>query len=419
MVPTAFWAQLAPIALLPSVISAACTLPKTSISATSTTPPGPSGTSFPTQAPQSWVHPGVFVSGPQLDFVASQVRASGEPYTEAFNAMLADPLASPCRTAKPFATVECGPTSTPNIGCYDEREDSMAAYMNAIAWWVTKSKHYADKAISYMDAWSSTIKAHTNSNAPLQAAWSAANWVRVAEIIKSADVGWSTKGIQDFETMLRDVYLPLMIGGNAKENGNWELVMMEASLGAAVFLEDRALYERALSTFAARVPAYIYLTSDGPLPVPGRDIENTRDAIVKYWNNQTTFPVDGITQETCRDFAHTSYGISSISHVAETVRIQGTDLWASTSLGMRIHAALELHSPFQTGSKIPDWLCNGNITRSFDPVVEPPFNALSFRLGMSLPNTEKLVLQQRPAPIGEAEPLFIGWETVTNAQNPY
>ena len=81
--------------------------------------------------------------------------------------------------------------------------------------------------------------------------------------------------------------------------------MMEASIGIAVFLEDAPTYQKAMSTFAARVPAYIYLTSDGPYPIPGRGISNSPSAIIKYWNGQSTFPVSGITQETCRDLAHT------------------------------------------------------------------------------------------------------------------
>ena len=195
--------------------------------------------------------------------------------------------------------------------------------------------------------------------------------------------------------------------------------MMESSLYIAVFTENATVYETAMSIFAQRVPAYIYLTSDGPLPVPARGIANTPAAIISYWFNQSTFPVDGITQETCRDFAHPSYGISSISHIAETSRIQGKDIW-TTDVGTRIKAALELHSPFQTGDKaIPKWLCNGTIGRSMDPVLEPPYNALAFRLRERLPATEKLLLQQRPAEIGEAEPLFIGFETLTNAENPF
>jgi hypothetical protein len=51
-------------------------------------------------------------------------------------------------------------------------------------------------------------------------------------------------------------------------------------------------------------------------------------------------------------------------------------------------------------------------------VVEPPYNALAFRMGQPMPNTLKLVLQQRPAEIGEKVSLFIGFETLTNAENP-
>lgn len=145
------------------------------------------------------------------------------------------------------------------------------------------------------------------------------------------------------------------------------LVMMEASIGAAVFLENTTLYTRSMQLFAERVPAYVYLTSDGDYPLAGRGIENTLEAVAKFWYNQQTFPVSGISQETCRDFAHFSYGIASITHVAETSRIQGSDLW-DTNLGQRVEAALELHTPFITGEReIPAWLCNGQISRSMNP----------------------------------------------------
>ena len=82
---------------------------------------------IPTNAPKTWVHPGVFVSGPQLDYIAKKIKARKDPWKEALDSMLDTSLMSPTRTAEPYETVECGPTSTPNIGCYQEREDSMAA----------------------------------------------------------------------------------------------------------------------------------------------------------------------------------------------------------------------------------------------------------------------------------------------------
>lgn len=37
--------------------------------------------------------------------------------------------------------------------------------------------------------------------------------------------------------------------------------------------------------------------------------------------------MDGLAQETCRDFGHTGMGIAAAMHVAETSRIQGRDLY--------------------------------------------------------------------------------------------
>lgn len=185
---------------------------------------------IPTHAPKRWVHPGVFVNAKQLDFVSEKVARSAEPWSNAFSSMMNYNYSSPSRTAVPYKTVECGPTSTPNIGCYQEREDSMAAYINSLAYWITKERKYAEKAIYYMDAWSSTIQGHSNSNSPLQAAWSAANWVRAGELMRYAPGGgWSRKGIQKFENMLTEVYLPIVLPGDTANNGNWDLGMYISS----------------------------------------------------------------------------------------------------------------------------------------------------------------------------------------------
>ena len=81
--------------------------------------------------------------------------------------------------------------------------------------------------------------------------------------------------------------------------------MMEAAIGISVFLNNRTSYNPAMATFQQRLPAYIYLSKDGSVPktVPKNNLK-TRDQIVAYWQGQSTF-VDGLTQETCRDFVHT------------------------------------------------------------------------------------------------------------------
>jgi hypothetical protein len=122
--------------------------------------------------------------------------------------------------AKPRKVVECGPASNPNYGCHDERDSALAAYTHALIWYFTGNKTYANKAIEVMDAWSTVITSHTNSNAPLQSGWTGAVWPRAAEIIKHTDAGWAADKLKRFEDMLRNVHLPVVSKGAPNINGN-------------------------------------------------------------------------------------------------------------------------------------------------------------------------------------------------------
>ena len=361
-------------------------------------------------AATAFVHPGVLVSRAQLDFVKGKVTAGAQPWKAAYDQMIASSYASLARTPKPRATVECGSYSNPNLGCTDEREDAIAAYTDALAWYLTGNAAYAQKSIALMDAWSATIKAHTNSNAPLQTGWAGTVWPRAAEIIRYTYPSWPNEA--RFATMLRTVYLPEVINGSSS-NGNWELSMMDASVGIAVFLDDRASYDKAITRFLARTAAYIYLPADGSQPkYPPVGGINTLSKLISYWQGQSTF-VAGLTQETCRDFVHTGYGISAISHVAETTRIQGADLWPE--LQERTRQALGFHTKFENGTAVPSNICGGKVTKGLGPVTEVAYNALHTRLGIAMTNTQQYTESRRPQ---GTDNLFVAWETLTHANNP-
>jgi hypothetical protein len=363
-------------------------------------------------APATFTHPGVLVSKAQLGFVKAKVQAGAQPWTDAYNQMMSSSYADLSRTPSPYTTVECGPYSDPNIGCTQEREDAIAAYTDALAWYLSGNAAYAKEAITIMDAWSATITGHTDSNAPLQTGWAGASWARAAELIRYTYTGgWPN--MDRFATMLRNVYLPVVIKGS-NSNGNWELVMMEAAVGISVFLDDKTDYDTAMGKYMLRVPAYVYLTSDGSLPktVPGGGLD-TKAKIIQYWQGQSTF-VDGLTQETCRDFTHTGYAIASISDVAETARIQGTDLYTG-DIGTRLRYALGFQSQYELGATVPSWLCGGSLKLGLGPVTEVGFNALSFRLGNAMPNTQTLTEKDRPEGTNN---LFVAWGTLTDAEQP-
>jgi hypothetical protein len=361
-------------------------------------------------APVTFAHPGVLVSRPQLDFVKTKVANREQPWLNAYNQMIGSKYASLSRTPKPRATVECGSYSNPNNGCTEEREDAIAAYTTALAWSITGNAAYAQKSIALMDAWSATIRNHTNSNAPLQTAWAGSVWPRAAEIIKYTYSSWPNQA--RFATMLRTVYLPVVIAGSAS-NGNWELSMMEAAVGIAVHLDDRAAYDRAIARFKLRTAAYIYVTADGAQPkYPPAGGIDTRAELIGYWQGQSTF-VDGLSQETCRDFVHTGYGLSAISHVAETTRIQGADLYPE--LQDRLRHAYGLQTKFENGAAVPSTICGGTVKKGLGLVSEVAFNALHTRNGVAMANTQTYTEKKRPQGTNY---LFVAWETLTHANNP-
>ncbi|GAB3943184.1 alginate lyase family protein [Kribbella albertanoniae] len=393
--------------LLLGVVSAGLVAGALSSPAAAVQPAAPA----PAEAPAVFAHPGVGVSRAQLDFVKAKVQAGAQPWTNAYNQARNSAYGSLSRTPTPRAVVECGPYSQPNYGCTNERQDAIAAYTDALIWYISGDVRYAQKSIELMDAWSATIRDHTNSNAPLQTGWAASSWPKAAEIIKHAYGNWPNSG--RFGTMLRNVYVPEIINGS-NSNGNWELTMIEALQGIGVFLEDRAIYDKAISLFSYRAPAFVYLESDGALPktVPSQNL-NTREKIVSYWHGQGTF-VNGLTQETCRDFVHTGYGISAISHVLETARIQGIDMYPQ--YGERLRHALGFQSRWERNLEpVPSWLCGGSVTRGLGPITEVGYNALHTRLGIAMANTQALTESRRPS---GTNALFVAWETLTHAENP-
>jgi hypothetical protein len=374
-------------------------VPDAAPAADSLPPPGLDGGSV---GASGFKHPGVVVSRGQLDFLKAKIAAGEQPWTGIADALKRQSYASPTYKAKPVPNVICGPYSNPSVGCADEWRDGMAAYAQAMLWYVTGDESYAKNAIAIMNAWSSTLEGHSNSNGPLQQGWAGAMWPRGAEIIRHTYGGWSAADIARFETMLKTQYLPGVINGSGA-NGNWELTMIDAAIAIGVFLDDKAAFDKAVTMWRQRVPAYFYMSSDGPRPVPApRGSTN--------WNGATVF-MDGISQETCRDLTHTQYGIASAMYVAETALIQGVDLYAEQA--KRLATTVEFHAGFLDGVPPPAWLCGGSLAGvTARPTWEIAYNHFANRLGMPLPHTRNLVMRIRPT----GGDHHMSWESMSHAQ---
>lgn len=297
--------------------------------------------------------------------------------------------------------IKCGPTSNPNIGCSNADNDSSAAYLQALLWYITGNKQYANNAITILNLYGHNLKGYstgsTYSNAPLQAAWDGQKWPRAAEIIRYSNAGWADSDITAFKNMLNAAILPLIVNGSAS-NGNWEISMIEALINIGVFNDDPTTFNSGITYWKQRIPAYFYYHTDGSQPVPApRGTAN--------WYGQTVFnaSVDGISQETCRDFGHAQYGISGALDAAETAHIQGVDLYndVTSNARNRLTAALEFNAYYLMGNPVPASVCGGTVNLQVYPTDEIGYNQYHNRIGIDLPLTSQYLqntIRQLPNP---------------------
>lgn len=375
-------------------------------------------------------HPGVQVSRAQLDYVRAHLKA--KPFKGALAALKKSPLASLKSNPHPAALSLCEPYGVgSNSGCKNELHDSTAAYATALLWYLTRDRRYLTKSGQYMNAWSRTLKHREGADAPLQAGWTAINWARAAEIVRySMPKHTQWKGAARFAAMLRGYYLPWTINGYHERamNGNWDLVLADATVSMGVFLDDHDAFKRGIQVMRDRVPAYFYLKSDGDRPhqpvQPVWDLDH-------YWYqpcSETIYPdapedakhpcaegqhvvyLNGQAQETCRDHLHATYGIAAVMQLAETAKIQGKNLF--TELRPRLTAAGELTAKLNLAG-VPADLCGGTINADTGPPAAS-FEILwqEYHKKVNLPWTKRLLLKQRPGRVKE----FIAWETLTNAR---
>jgi hypothetical protein len=336
----------------------------------------------------------------QIELLRAKVKAGEQPWKGAFDRAKADMYGQLSYTARPQANVECGPYSMPNNGCAEEYNDSVAAYTHALLWAIGGDEAHAKKSIEIMNGWSAVFKGHSNSNGPLQAGWYGAIWPRAAEIIRHTYEGWPAAEVERMKGMLKNVYLPRVINGSGA-NGNWELSMIEASINIAVFIDDKASFDKAVGMWKRRVPAYFYLKSDGARPVPApRGTAN--------WG--TSYFVDGLAQETCRDFLHTQLGFGAAINAAETALQQGVDLYGAES--QRLRTTMEFHADLLLG-KPPGQICGGSLELRVLNTWQIAYNHYKDRLGLELPLTLRLIMEKALA----IDPTYkhMSWETLTHS----
>jgi hypothetical protein len=445
-------ATLAATLVAIAVIAAACGPMPSSRNGSTSTPSAGSTTAG------AFVHPGILLDGAQLESMRQRVRTGTQPTAAAFARLQNSGTSSgtPRRAPTRFSSLSFVPAPVSEVrdasgsneaylpslglsesGAVEHLDDATAAYTHALAWYVTGDERHARKSAEILDAWSGMLReikfdqprrpdngVQLFNNGKLQAAWGAQLFARAAEIVRHTWGGWPVERVQRYEDLLRRVYLPLTITGWSN-GANWLMSLADATINIGVFTNDRTAFDAGVAMWRIKTPTTIYLTSDGPTPVPSDrsliDVNRLRAA----WHHPSRW-IEGLQGETLRDLSHMTMGMGAMASAAETARIQGVDLWGEQR--RRIVAAAELQAGYvnayldevaRRGGAQPDasWRPPGWVGPNFS------VGGSAYRSGWEVllrhyAGRDRIALPQTAALVGRLRPagpnLHNAWETLTH-----
>lgn len=359
----------------------------------------PSRDETATSKTHGFAHPGILHSSAGLERIRSQVKSGRQPYTDGFRELKNHPQSSSdYRVLGGFEQVG----RKPRIHSREHESDANAAYQNTMMWTLTGDQAHANKAIEIINAWSYALKRITGKDSILSAGISGLKFAAAAEILRHTDSGWAAPDIARAESMLTEVYLPVVKNMAPHANGNWALAALQTLMAIAVFTDDPAMFERAVDWFHH-----------------GKD--NAR--LTHYIINET-----GQCQESGRDQQHTMLGLGYLAVVAEIAWNQGIDLYGAED--NRILAGFEYTAAYNLGHERPfqettdttkkyhhtKISSDGRGRFSGRPIFEMVYGHYRYRKNTPMPFTETVVMKTRPEGPGFAGD-HIGFGTVLFARD--
>jgi hypothetical protein len=294
-----FLSSLAALALTACGGSAESNTPTPRLLATATT----SGAGF--------VHPGLLHT--QADFDRMARNYTSAPWNGSWNLLINNSHSSLTRNPGPVPIVYRGYDGVHRENYSRLFNDIAAAYACALRWKVSGNTAYADKAVQYMNAWSSTLTAISGtSDRFLAAGIYGYEFANVGEIMRTYS-GLAPADFAAFQAMMRNVFYPSNHDFLVRHNGadithywaNWDLCNMASVMAIGVLCDDQALFDEAVSYFKTgagngAIAQAVYYVHPGHL---------------------------GQWQETGRDQGHNTLGIALMGPICEMAWNQGVDLY--------------------------------------------------------------------------------------------
>lgn len=326
-----------------------------------------------------FVHPGLLHSRDELTFIKEKIATGEKPWKSAWEKLQAAKEASLNYTPTPCAKVVRGVRNKPNIGSSDMSNDSVAAYTHALQWSLTGKQAHADKAIEILNAWSTTLQSVSGHDAKLLVGMDGVKFCNAAELIRHSDTGWLPEDQKRFEQMLRQIFYPVIKDFYPTANGNWDASMIQTMIAMGIYLDDRAMFNRAANYFR---------------------LGEGNGAIENYLNDF------GECQESGRDQLHVHMGLGFLGCACEMAWKQGVDLYGASknrlALGFEYTAKYNLGEevPFETFKSVEGRYHYKSISKRgrgrFRPIYERIVHHYHRRKGLKMPHSRKVAAQIRP-----------------------
>lgn len=307
-------------------------------------------------ATAAFAHPGGWVTAEDITTVRSKLTVNEQPWAKASSTLLASgPNASYVPNPVPIVTRDAGGID-PDGTNQKLRSEASYAYTLMIKWVATDDIGYANAAIRIIDGWSSTLTTITGSDAILAAAIYGNKFAQAAELAAYAVPDWPNKARA--QEMFRNVFYPLVKNG---VKANWGTSAMACIISMGIFLNDRAMFDQAVTAFKAGFPNLRYYAG------------------VTEYIDET-----GENAESGRDQGHSQGGVSHLLETAVVAYNQGINLFTYGNnrllLGMEYLAKYNLgyevpYHPFLIidGPLYPNGI-SSNVRGVFSPIYEMAYN---------------------------------------------
>ncbi len=338
------------------------------------------------QTGDAFKHPGLNLDADDITFIRARLKEKAEPWTSALAALAKRRDEFLARAPQAVATYTWPPHHSQPGPANSLRFDGEVAYGCALLFTFADDQPAGAKAVAILDAWSSTLttiapEANGNQGHKLSTGYLWPAMQNTAELLRRPEAKgiWKPDAVARFVDLQRRLVLPVVndraTSNNAVRRNNWNSMLIWCHLSTAVFIDDRAEFDKAVARWREQLPVYV--------------------------------AADGKGMEFGRDLWHTQMGYGPLVQSAEIAWKQDLDLYKEQD--HRLLKACEYHIPFirDAIAKKPgapklggaDWMGHAEVA----------YNHFVNRLGMKAPVLEGLVMERRPEPFER-----MGWGTLTH-----